>query len=365
MSENSTSPSLNSLIKTIYCQNSGVVLGVLNIKIFEGQLAYLDAHNDAVYLHPFYRLNNLVLLKKLEDCLHSLQSQGWVPTNESGEKLRLRLLMSAMMFNLDSIKQTHATLPSYPVAIASAGRLLGVAKWFFYVSSQRLSFPIYSISKLNQNEQWENFKDWLDSAYEIRNAWASKSKELKKEAEQRAYSESLKEITSEHFRRIDTRKVWNWIWLQLEDNVPPGRIETFKSLFLNGDTEAHEWTVDDVDDLRESLVKYCDRGNSIMFFINKRLDGIAALVRDFYSSFTIVSKVTSKDYNEDTHTAEEQKFFKEFDDKAQALTEMPAPPKKEDFTSLGLFLKSQAQWNILKKRFDQMKGAGNGPATAS
>jgi hypothetical protein len=348
-------PALDSITRTIYCQNSGVVLGNLEVKIFEGQLAYLEAHSDALYLHPFYRLNSIVLIKKLEDCLHRFQEQGWLGSHP--EQLRLRLLTSAMMFNLDSIKQSQTSLPSFAVAAASAGRLLGISKWFFYVSSQRLAFPTYSVSKLNDNLEWQNFKHWIDSAYQIRQDWSSKSKELKRDAEQKAMSESLREIKSEHYRRIDTKKVWNWIWLQLEDKIHSGRIETFKNLFLNGDVEAHEWIIDDVDDLREATLLHCDTGNEIMFFIKKRLDGIAALVRDFYSSFTIVSRISSENFGtEGGHTPEEALFFSEFDIRAQALEAMPEPPKREDFTSLGLFLKAQAQWNILSKRFKQLKG---------
>lgn len=354
-------PKIDSITKTIFCQNSGVVLANLEVKIFEGQLSYLEAHSEALYLHPFYRVSTIVLIKKLEDCLHQFQEQGW--TGSHAEQLRLRLLTSATMFHLDSVKQDRATLPSFAVAAASSGRLLGIAKWFFYVSSQRLALPLYSISKLNDNLEWENFKHWLDSAYEVRNSWSSKSRVLKRDAEQKAMSESLKEIKSEHYRRIDTRKVWNWIELQLEDHTPAGRIETFKSLFLNGDLEAHEWIMDDVDDIREAVLLYCDKGNEIMFFIQKRLDGIAALVRDFYSGFTLISGKKGSTGVDEDQTPQEAMFIGEYDAKAEQLLEMPPPPKRESFESTGLFLKAQAQWNILSKRFkflqDKKKGEDN------
>lgn len=347
-------PKIDSITKTIYCQNSGVVLANLEVKIFEGQLAYLEAHSDALYLHPFYRLSSIVLIKKLEDCLHQFQEQGWLGSH--AEQLRLRLLTSATMFHLDSIKQVGTTLPSFAVAAASSGRLLGITKWFFYVSSQRLQLPLYSVSKLNDNLEWQNFKHWIDSAYEVRNIWASKSRELKREAEQHAMSESLKEIKSEHYRRIDTRKVWNWIALQLEDQIPPNRLHVYCDLFLNGDLEAHEWTMDDVDEVREAVVQHCDQGNEIMFFIRKRLDGIAALVRDFYSSFTIVRQLSSGNFGaEGVQTPEEIKFYEDYDSRAAALEVMPPAPKKEDFATLGLFLKNQAQWNILSKRFKHLQ----------
>ena len=352
MSKHNPPSGLSSITRTIFCRYSGVVLGQLEVKILEGHMPYLEAHEDAIYLHPFYRMSAQVLMKKLEDCLHQAQEIGWVQTDK--EKERLQLLTSAIMHALCCIKQDTACLPKYEYAVASAGRLLGLAKWFFFISSQRLEFPTYSISKRNENLDWNNFRYWLDSAYEIRDEWSKNSRRLELDAQKRATELSLIEIRSESYRRVDTRKVWNWIQLQLAGNLAPGRIETFKNLFLDGDLEAHEWTVDDVEDLKIALVQHCDIGNEIMHFINKRLDGIRGLIQDFYTGFTLLTKTGAK-YEEEEKTAEEVAFLGEFDKKAAALETLPPQPQRKDFTTLGLFLKAEAQWRILKKRFDALQ----------
>lgn len=345
-----------SIKKTIYCQNSGLPLANLEVTIFEGHLPYVESFDNSIALHPFYKLSSRVLISKLESSLHQAQEQGWICSN--AEQTRLRLLVSALMYSLDSLKQECSTLPSFPVASGSAGRLLGLAKWFYFISSQRLAFPIYSVSKKNENLQWENFKFWLDSAYEVRQAWSSQSKQLARNAQQRAYELSLKEIKSESIlKRVDTKKVWNWIQIQLEGNYAEGRLVTFRSLFLDGDLNAHDWTADDVDDLIEALNEHCDLGNEIMFFIKKRLSGIRALIRDFYSSFTVInSNSDGGDFGSEEQTKQEQAFFSTFDDKVDQLEQMPSAPKREDFETLGKFLKAQAHWNILNKRFQQIKG---------
>jgi hypothetical protein len=325
----------------------------LRFLILEGHLAYLESHDEAVYQHPFYRMSQAVLIKKLEDALHHCQSQGWVCTH--AEQQRLQLLTSAVMHHLGCIKQESAGLPSFTVASASAGRLLGIAKWFFYVSSQRLNFTTYSVSTRNQNLQWENFRHWLDTAYEIRHDWSTNKKLMQREAELKAREESIKAIKSEHFKRVDTKKVWNWIHLQLVDHYAPGRLETFKELFLDGDVNAHEWLLDDVDDVREAVVQHCDVGNEIMYFIRKRLDGIAGLVKDWKSSFTIVSPRGQGDLGSEAPTQQENEFFGDFDKRAEVLEEMPPPPKQEDFESLGKFMKARANWNILSKRWKMVQ----------
>lgn len=341
-------PGLSSLTRTIYCQNSGVPLAKLEVNIFEGSLAYLEAHENALYLHPFYRQSSVVLIGKLEDSLHKAQADGWVLGD--GEKLRLRLLVSAMMHTLECIKQNGSSLPKFEYAAASAGRLLGIAKWFFYSTSQRIQLPLYSISAKNENLGWENYKHWIDSAYEVREEWTSTSRRISKESQQRAHEESLKEIKSEVYRRVDTRKVWNWIHIQMVDHVAKGRLVTFENLFLNGDLEAHEWLADDVDDLQEALMKYCDIGNEIMHFIQKRLNGIRGLIRSFYSDFTLITSDKSGKYGVDEQTTQEKAFFESFDKQAEQLETMPPAPKRDSFATTALFLKAQAQWNILSKR---------------
>lgn len=338
-----------SITRNIYCHNSGVILGRLEVCIFEGHLAYLEAHNESVYLHPFYRLSSALIVKKLEDALHSAQESGWALGWR--EKQRLQLLVSAILFHMNAIKQDRATLPSLPVAVGSAGRLLGLAKWYFYVNSERVQFPVYSVSKKNENLEWENFKFWLDAAMKTRESWSKRSKELAREAQIRAHEQAIKEIRDDViYKRLDLKKIWAWIELQLLDNMPDGRIQTLKNLFLTGDIEVHEWSTDDVDDLREAVLKFCDMGNEITHFIGRRLDGIAALIRDFYSGFTILNW-SGKKFSEEQQTPQEALFLSEYDKKAEVLEALPDKPKRENFSTLGLFLRAEAQWNILSKRY--------------
>jgi hypothetical protein len=353
-------PNASSIKRTIFCQNSGVPLATLDVLIFEGHLAFLEVHEAALYLHPFYRLSTGVLLKKLEDALNSAQDSGWVLI--ASEQKRLQLLTSATMFSLGVVNQESPTLPSFPVAAASASRLFALSKFFFAVQSEKLSFPSYHVTKKNENLQWENLKHWLDSAFEVKDAWSKQSKNLEIAEKQRAYSDSLREINSETYRRIDTRKVWKWVEMQVLLQYPAGRVKTFESLFMNGDLEPHEWTVDDVEDLKVAILETCDIGNTITFFINKRLNGILALIRDFYSSFTLLTRVGNGDANklqDEQQTPQEAAIFDEFDRKASELESLPPMPVRESFTSNALFWKAQAQWNILSRVFKQKSAAQN------
>ena len=346
-------PSLTSITKEIHCRNSGVLLGHIQVAIVEGHMTYLQAHSESIYLHPFYGLDSTVLIKKLESSLHAHQESGWTPTEI--EKQRLRLLVSSIMHHLGVLKQSEPTLPSHIVAAASAGRLLGLVKWFWYISSQRLAFPQYSISKQNENLEWENFKYWLDSAYEVRQNWASTSRELKREAEKKAMDVALMQLKKEVYRPVDKKKVWNWIQLQLEGKEHRNRIELWKELFLSGDLNITDWHKDDVEDLQFAIAEHCDTGHEILFYVNQRLNGIKAMIHDFFSSFTLLTQVQKDHYGSDEETAQEKEFFAGFDSQASALEELPSQPKREDFQTNGLFLQANARWNILRKRWEEMQ----------
>lgn len=339
--------------KEIRCKNSNLLLGYLRVAIVEGHMTYLQSHAESIFLHPFYGLNSTVLIKKLEDSLHHHQELGWLPGEK--EKDRLRLLCSALMHNLGCIKQSEPSLPRHEIAVASAGRLLGLAKWYFFVSSQRLEFPLYSVSTRNANLEWDNFKYWLDTAYEVRRNWSTVSRQRKQEDTKKAQEEALKQLRGEVYRAVDKRKVWNWIFLQIKDYEPAGRIETFKELFIEGDLNASNWIKDDVEDLQFVIANRCDLGNEIIFYIRKRLEGIKALIQDFYSGFTLLTKVQQDKFGNDGQTVQEKALLDSYDEKAEQLEVLPPAPERKDYATNGLWYKATGEWNILSKRWKQLQ----------
>lgn len=357
--EPSPSPALelsvpdSQLTKVLHCARSGVALATMQLCIVEGYAPFLEKFQEAAILHPFYGLHQTVLLKKLEDSLTQAQMLEWDLSPH--QQQRLQLLVSAIMWHLDSVKQDRACLPSFQIAVGSAHRLLQLSKWFWHVSSQRLSFPIYSVSARNNNLEWENFRYWLDSAFEVREQWAHKSKELRREAELKQTQETLEALKKHQiYRRLDLRKVWRWIYLQCEGKIPQGRLTTWEPLFLEGDVNSHEWLAEDVHDLQNAIIDCCDLGNEIMYFIRERLSTILSLIRDYYGSFTLIGSSSKDAFGESSHgpTAQEIEFLSGFDSKVETLQALPTEPQRRDFATTALFLKAQANWNIMKRRWD-------------
>jgi hypothetical protein len=248
------------------------------------------------------------------------------------------------------------SLPNKAVITGTARRLFNLAGWYHHLTSGRLSLPMYSVSKLNNNLQWDNFKVWCDDSFAIKKEWSLGRAELDINSEIEARKAETNEVfATDVYRKLDFNKVWSWMELQIlaDGRYPPGRVTTFRSVFKTGLVTPEDWTTDDIDDVSLAVIECCDCSNDIMIFITKRLNSIRAAIDDFYSSFTLLGSTKSV-MNKDTTVKEAlvtAEFLGNYDKQAEAISELPAAPRREDYDSLGKFLKASAEHNILAKRF--------------
>lgn len=367
----------------IYCPRSGVPLAKVEALCSHGwpvinQLASVTTG----LLHPVYAMPLDKLIIKLKNELAAAEQIAWCSID--ADQRELQLTMSAIMYSIDAVWQpaveaTHLwnklvpALPMWPVVVASGGRLLRLASWYHYATSKRLRFPLYRISHDNKNTHWENFSTWLDDSYEIKEEWEKGRDNLQHAEEVKARTDALLTVRADAvYKRIDLNKVWNWIDIQMRLNAkyPVGRRETFKTIFMTADMHPEDWNTDDVEDVQMAILETCDIGNEIMFFIRTRLNNIHAIIRDFYSSFTLIRSVAkegsatldSVSQLEQDRTTE---FFGGFDKRAESLDAMPPEPQREHFATPAKYLQAAAQWRILKKRYDHVKQAAATPVATA
>lgn len=354
----------------ILCPRSGVALAKVEALCSHGWplLSTLSSTTGGI-LHPIYGFPTDKLIAKLRTELQAAEQISWCCMD--AEIKEIKLTISALMYALDCMwlphpdaiqqrKQLEASLPKWEVCVGSGNRFLALASWFHYATSKRLVFPLYRVSKLNNNLGWENFSAWLDDAFDVKERWEKGRESLKDAEELKLRTDALITVKAESiYKRIDFMKVWNWIDIQLKESkdYSAGRRETFKTIFLSADMHPEDWTLDDIEDLQMAVLENCDIGNEIMHFISKRLKHIRAMIQDFYSSFTILSANSIGLLGNPGEATEEEKkatnaFMEKFDNKIDILSELPNEPKRESFASLGLFMKAQAEWRILKRRFD-------------
>jgi hypothetical protein len=340
----------------LFCSRSGILLGQFIPSIVEARETYVQSFHDTILIHPAYTYNQTKLAQRLHAALYSAHELEW--DIQEPHKQRIQLLCSAIMWNLGSIRQERPGLPSFPIAAGSAARILALAKWYWFISSQRLVFPAYSVSSRHGNLEWQNIRRWLDACFEIKQAWETKSRKAAQRQELLDATESTQlVIRKQLYKRLDLNKIWNWIKLQCDGEYAPGQLTTWKDLFLNGDMEAHYWTADDVDDLSDAIVNCCDIGNEITSFISDRLACIRACIKDYGEGYTIIDRGHSSSLGlADGSTPQEVALFAELDKQADAIEALPAKPEQKDYPSKALFWQAEAKWNLLAKRFKGKPG---------
>jgi len=348
----------SELPHALYCRRSGVLLGQMIPCVAESQDIWVRQFNEAALLHPVYSYNQTKLSQRLHAALYSAHEAEWQVTE--AHKQKIQLLCSAVMWSLDSIKQQRSCLPSWPVAAGSAHRILSLARWFWFVSSKRLAFPVYSTSIGHNNLEWNNIRWWLDACFQIKEDWETKSRKAQARQDLLDASETTQLILRQKLtKRLDMRKVWNWILLQIKEEYSPKQCDYWKDLFLDGDLEAHLWIEEDINDLQTAIVDCCDVGNEISYFISDRLRAIRACIRDYRGGFTLIGAASGSS-DEGNQTSQETLMIAGLDAKLEGVEEMPAKPEQKDYPTLGTFLKAQAQWNLLNKRFTSRSNPAQG-----
>jgi len=340
---------------TIYCQRSGIAIAQVRTLCVDG-FPFIKSMEGLLY-HPIYNKNLDSLLALLRKDLTAAREANWTLSESAAQ--HAALCMSAILYKLGALQDDYACLPCDKVVIGSGNRLLALTNWYHHATSKRLQLPRYRPHRDNMNVGWDNLSGWLEACEEVRNTWETGKDANKKAAE-------LTELTAKtqlsvRTKRNDLPGTWNWIAVQLSGNYPDGRIRNWKDLWMNGDIEQENWCLDDVEDLMFAITECCDVGNEVMHYVSGRLKHLKEMIRDFYSSFTILS-TRSGDANAhpdltDAERAKEKEFFSEIDERASKLTELPPDPQRKDFASMALFIKAQAQHRLLARRFSLQQSA--------
>lgn len=351
--------------RVIHCQRSGIPLVEVTSLCSNGW-ALISQPVFTVFVHPSYNLPLGKLVRKLELQLIDADQAEWdMPPAQITE---ISLTISAVMYSLEAMwlptddalsngRNIEPSLPDLKTTVGCADRVLELASWYFAETSRRILFPLWKPSKNAGNLNWHGFSGWLDACSEIKEDWC-KAKRRSENADLTRSTEDVLKLVSQAqvYKRIDTKKVWNWIELQASEygtKYPVGRRQTLKTLFMEGEGQPELWCSDDVDDLVEMVLETCDIGNDITSYIRNRASNIRAAINEFYSDFTLI---TRRGVAEDggleltpKEVAAEATLFAGFEAKLNTLDSIPGKPNPADYPNRVAALKAQAEWNILSK----------------
>lgn len=356
--------------KIIKCQRSGVPLVEITSLCSNGW-ALLSQPVMTTFIHPTYGLPLGKLIRKLELQLIDADQAEWeVPQPAITD---ISLAISAVMYAIEAMwvpnedaiitgRNIEASLPDTKTTVGCASRILELASWYNAEASKKILFPLWKPSKNAGNLNWHGFSAWIDACLDIRDDYSQAKRRSENKLLARSTEDVLKLVSqAQVYKRIDTKKVWNWIELQASehsDKYSVGRRETLKSLFMNGESEPEIWTPDDCDDLIEMMLDTCDIGNDITSYIRNRVSNIRAAIQDFYSDFTLIGSSSTNRFGESSgngleltasERSAEDKLFGEYEVKLFGMIEAPVKPDPAKYSNRVAALKAAAEWNILSK----------------
>lgn len=341
------------------CSRSGVPMLEITTLIGGGAWPLLNTPQFTRAIHPIYARPLHAIIGRMGDCAAALEDAGYIFAHEA-QYLEAALTISAGLHaisaiwepHIDSTKVPEPSLPSEAVTVSCLRRTHQLLSWYHFMTSKRLSFPLYRPTVSNTNEHWENLASWLDACDDIKCEWELGRSTRDIDADIEARKEAQEYVSVAHMvEKIDHRKVWNWIHIQLnaDGRYAAGRIKTFETIYLSGEREPERWTQDDIEDVQQAIMECCDVRNDVYQFVVLRLRRIAASIADFFGGFNVLDTPVHTVTTQEKEKTEA--LLADYDAQLIGLDKMPDAPQREQFASLALYLRANAQHNILSRRW--------------
>lgn len=354
------------------CSRSGLPL--LEVKSMIGGGAWPLTH-DALFkrvVHPIYGRPLHRIVRSLDMLSLQLEDAEYIFPH-TGAYQEAALHISAGMHAIEAIWEPHPestricepSIPCEAVTVSCLRRFASLLSWYQHETSKRIDFPLYKPSHANTNQAWDNFAAWLDACADIKHEWAVGKADYDMQDELDARSEAEEFVSTAHiYSKLDQRKVWNWIRIQLEKDgrYASGRIQTFETIYLMGEREPDRWTNDDIEDVQLAISECCDVRNDVYQFILKRLRNIAHSIAEFLGGFNVLDTPAHKQTAQEKEKTDQ--LLADYDAQLVGLVSLPPQPRREDFSTLALFLKANAQHSILSRRWKLLQNKAAPDAAA-
>lgn len=304
------------------CARSGLLLGkFFPTSSMSGSTPYVQQWKETVQYHPIFSLSFSALLHRANACW-MLEKAG----SRQFPMLQKQLIFLALLHSSGLIKQDVAGLPSPKIVEVHFSRVLELLGYKNDINSTRLHFPKLHIwkgaSKEDHSSLFGNVPVWLDACEACRDDYENVARERQKAAKNKAHELALKSIRRAMYSDISLKRLWNWV----EAQVPATEFEldeTFKQLFFCDENQINVWTEDDIDDLENLILKFCDLGSSVSYEVNKRVKQLREWLHIYNDTFEII--VTNTQF--------------------AALAGTPEP-KISDFRSKAEWLVASARWKL-------------------
>lgn len=311
------------------CRYTGVPIGLLHVQTVAGALPYLSHWKEMQAAHPLFSLPPAKLLaftRSTQQQLAALSELEDPDAVTAHEKL-LQIAFVAVLHSLGSIQQERAALPALELVQTQLQRVFALAYKKQILASKRLSFPTFKISRINQNEAFENIAEYLTSCFDVMNAFERGVQDAVEEEKVRLAEEAMRKLRDSWIVPVGKKSLWKWVRAHLAGTKyeadAAGWIST---LFLGAQKTVLEFDSDETDLMEDIILSTAPGGNGIMAAVRAHIASIRKLQQDNKEAFTV-------DFGEYT-TAEFE----------------PAPePQQKDFATKVEWIRARARWHLQQR----------------
>lgn len=321
----------------IFCQYSGIRIGVLEFLTTAGTLPYLTSWNDTVCHHPVFAMQYSRLLKFAKDEWQRL-AQLEEPRETETETLRVAYL--AILYGMTTIKQDCPGIPPWHIVQNTMAGLFNLAGWKFFLESKRFRFPFLHLSKLNDNLNFENIGNYISACFECKSDYETRVQELVEQEKIRSAEAALQTLRDGWIVPTSKKMLWQWIKAHLPEKYSADAQGWLGTIFLGTDSTIREFEKEDIELACEIIESSCPVGTGIMPAVRERLKKISHAWEQHHEAWEIVEDKPSL-----------------FVNGAPILTEHPGEePKETEHATRGKYLQAHARWQLAMKQWTKENG---------
>lgn len=277
---------MSSLTLHLACRFTGVKIGTLELFNTIGGYAQIQEWQESVMAHGIFNLPSIKLfefvVKEYERIIKAEEAGGEV------DDTNLRISFFALLRTLDCIKQDFPVLPSRQVIYQNITRLWKLATWYHSLDSIKFRFPLYHISKLNENGELQNLNHFLSLYWDAKESYESGSKDIAEQARIRAAEQALDALSREWIVPVSKRILWKFVRAHLPEKYQPDAEGWLGTIFLGSRSTIADFDEGDIHLHNEIIESSIPLGNPVNKVIRDRLNWISETWKDERTRFTIL-----------------------------------------------------------------------------
>jgi hypothetical protein len=328
---------MTTLKHNIYCSLSGLQLGCLEYVAVAGHAPWIKEWSMMQTVHPVFSFSTskrLAFARAEWKRLSKLSAAG--KTTEDEDNI-LRVAFLAVLHSLDSVEQMVPSLPPIHIVQDEMKNLFSIAYWHNFLDSKRFSFPLYRITKANNNADFSEIGSYIEVCYARKKAYESAADDAVEEAKLAAAERAMKALRNAWVQPVTNAQLWRWVKAHLPKRYEADAAGWMHTIFTGNEKAIMQFEKSELELMEEIIIAECPRGTAVMAACRARFAEIMKTYTDNKEAFTV-------DFA-DFEDSEPLKALRAASKAPDSVTQ----PKREDYSSVAEFIRAKAFYYLQQR----------------